>query len=53
MDAKILKFDHQRLALKMFTFFYIYTARPSCEYNRQVHFVHSRLQDESLQVNHI
>ena len=28
----------------------LYTARPSSEYFRQVYFVHSRLQDESLQV---
>ena len=27
-----------------------YTARPSFEYYRQVYFVHSGLQDESLQV---
>ena len=33
-------------------FFYLslYTARPSCEYYQQVYFVHSGLQDESLQV---
>ena len=31
-------------------FLFLYTARPSCEYYRQVYFVHSRLQDESLQV---
>ena len=28
----------------------LYGARPSFEYYRQVYFVHSRLQDESLQV---
>ena len=28
----------------------LYTARPSFEYYRQVYFVHSGLQDESLQV---
>ena len=29
---------------------YIYTARPSCELYRQMYFVHSELQDESLHV---
>ena len=33
-----------------FLFFSLYTARPSFEYYRQVYFVHSGLQDESLQV---
>ena len=32
------------------SFLSLYTARPSFEYYRQVYFVHSRLQDESLQV---
>ena len=31
----------------------LYTARPSFEYYRQVYFVHSGLQDESLQVTNI
>ena len=31
-------------------FLSLYTARPSFEYYRQVYFVHSGLQDESLQV---
>ena len=31
-------------------FISLYTARPSCEYYRQVYFVHSTLQDESLQI---
>ena len=35
-------------------YFSLYTARPSFEYYRQVHFVHSGLQDESLYTsNHI
>ena len=34
-----------------FLFLSLYTARPSLEYYRQVFFVHSGLQDESLQVN--
>ena len=35
----------------LFSFFVsLYTARPSCEYYRQVYLVHSGLQDESLQV---
>ena len=34
----------------LFFFLSLYTARPSFEYYRQVYFVHSRLQDESLQV---
>ena len=35
----------------LFSFFLsLYTARPSFEYYRQVYFVHSGLQDESLQV---
>ena len=33
-----------------FLFLSLYTARPSFEYYRQVYFVHSGLQDESLQV---
>ena len=33
-----------------FFFLSLYTARPSFEYYRQVYFVHSGLQDESLQV---
>ena len=37
--------------LTVFSFFpSLYTARPSFEYYRQVFFVHSGLQDESLQV---
>ena len=32
------------------SFLSLYTARASFEYYRQVYFVHSRLQDESLQV---
>ena len=31
-------------------FFSLYSARPSLEYYQQVYFVHSGLQDESLQV---
>ena len=31
-------------------FFFLYTARPSFEYYRQVYFVHSGMQDESVQV---
>ena len=31
-------------------FLSLYTARPSCKYYLQVYFVHSGLQDESLQV---
>ena len=31
-------------------FLTLYTARPSFEYYRQLYFVHSGLQDESLQV---
>ena len=33
-----------------FFFLSLYTARPSFQYYRQVYFVHSGLQDESLQV---
>ena len=36
--------------IQIFLFLSLYTARPSFEYYRQVYFVHSGLQDESLQV---
>ena len=36
--------------LNLSSFLSLYTARPSFEYYRQVNFVHSGLQDESLQV---
>ena len=40
-----------RCHVKTISFFLsLYTARPSFEYYRQVYFVHSGLQDESLQV---
>ena len=38
------------LYVPVFLPFFLYTARPSFEYYRQVYFVHSGLQDESLQV---
>ena len=39
-----------RIVNLFFFFLSLYTARPSFEYYRQVYFVHSGLQDESLQV---
>ena len=43
--------DEQERILRCTSFFLsLYTARPSFEYYRQVYFVHSGLQDESLQV---
>ena len=38
------------IGIFFFFFSFLYTARPSFEYYRQVYFVHSGLQDESLQV---
>ena len=61
-DTSIIKVDYCKyswerergrrfLLNRMFSFFLsLYTARPSFEYYRQVYFVHSGLQDESLQV---
>ena len=44
-NAQRMKTDHNSSF-----FLSLYTARPSYEYYQQVYFVHSGLQDESLQV---
>ena len=51
-DADALGCVEVLLVIRTFliAFFSLYTARPSFEYYRQAHFVHSGMQDESLQV---
>ena len=47
---KIMSAAYFQMNLRLSFFLSLYTARPSFEYYRQVYFVHSGLQDESLQV---